>query len=234
MRYWAQQAVELCSDIDDESLTESCSAVEKAVERMGEDRRVVLIGASGSGKSELLAGMVGCPVLGRISPTHHYLRWRYLNNGGDTEHCRFMPEPALAGMELVNTRGCEQPAVAEAVAPLLPGADVVVAVVDARSISASPVWEMMAPLPETGGPACLVVLTHTDALDAEHLGRVISNFVRSLPKRKRFIFISRYYVADSIDTIAKNLDLSRSMVNKELAAIRSALKEKLESEGYSV
>lgn len=73
-----------------------------------------------------------------------------------------------------------------------------------------------------------------DALDAEHLGRVISNFVRSLPKRKRFIFISRYYVADSIDTIAKNLDLSRSMVNKELAAIRSALKEKLESEGYSV
>lgn len=73
-----------------------------------------------------------------------------------------------------------------------------------------------------------------DALDAERLGRVISDFVRSLPKRKRFIFISRYYVADSIDTIAKNLDLSRSMVNKELAAIRSALKEKLESEGYSV
>ena len=73
-----------------------------------------------------------------------------------------------------------------------------------------------------------------DALDAERLGRVISDFVRSLPKRKRFIFISRYYVADSIDTIAKNLDLSRSMVNKELAAIRSALKEKLESEGCSV
>lgn len=183
MRYWAQQAVELCADIDDESLVESCGAVGKAIERMGQDRRVVLIGASGSGKSELLAGMVGCPVLSKVEPVHHYLRWRYLSDDGDTEHCRFLAEPALSGMELVNTRGCEQPAVAEAVAPLLPGADVVVAVVDARSISASPVWEMLAPLPEEGGPACLVALTHTDALDAEHTVK-LSETVRTLCRER--------------------------------------------------
>ena len=70
--------------------------------------------------------------------------------------------------------------------------------------------------------------------DAERLGRVISDFVRSLSERKQFIFMSRYYMADPIDTIARDLGLSRSMVNKELAAIRSALKEKLESEGYSI
>ena len=70
--------------------------------------------------------------------------------------------------------------------------------------------------------------------DAERLGRVISDFVRSLPKRKQFIFISRYYLADPIDTIASDLSLSRSMVHKQLAAIRSALKERLESEGYSI
>ena len=70
--------------------------------------------------------------------------------------------------------------------------------------------------------------------DAERLGRVISGFVRSLSERRQFIFMSRYYVADPIDTIASDLSLSRSMVNKELAAIRSALKEKLESEGYSI
>ena len=70
--------------------------------------------------------------------------------------------------------------------------------------------------------------------DAERLGHIISNFVRSLSERKQFIFMSRYYVSDPIDTIAKDLGLSRSMVNKELAAIRSALKEKLESEGYSI
>ena len=70
--------------------------------------------------------------------------------------------------------------------------------------------------------------------DSERLGRVISDFVRSLSERRQFIFMSRYYLADPIDTIASDLILSRSMVNKELAAIRCALKEKLESEGYSI
>ncbi|MBQ7379094.1 MAG: sigma-70 family RNA polymerase sigma factor [Clostridia bacterium] len=70
--------------------------------------------------------------------------------------------------------------------------------------------------------------------DAERLGHIISDFVRSLSDRRQFIFMSRYYVAEPIDTIASDLGLSRSMVNKELAAIRSALKEQLESEGYSV
>ena len=168
VRYWANQAVELCSDIDDESLEEASAAVGEAVEKMGRDRRVVVIGETGSGKSALLGGMVGCPVISRVAPVHHYIRWRYMNNDGDAEHCRFLPEAALFGMELVNTRGCEQPAVAEAVAPLLPAADVVVAVVDARQVQSSPVWEMLAPLQEDGGPACLVALTHTDALDAAH------------------------------------------------------------------
>ena len=70
--------------------------------------------------------------------------------------------------------------------------------------------------------------------DAERLGHIISDFVRSLSERRQFIFMSRYYLADPIDTIASDLSLSRSMVNKELAAIRCALKEKLESEGYSI
>ena len=39
---------------------------------------------------------------------------------------------------------------------------------------------------------------------------------------------------ESIDSIARGLGLSRSMINKELAAIRSGLKEKLESEDYTV
>ena len=71
-------------------------------------------------------------------------------------------------------------------------------------------------------------------LDAERLGQVISDFVRSLPQRRRYIFMSRYYVATPTDTIAKELELSRSMIYKELAAIRTDLKEKLESEGYSL
>jgi RNA polymerase sigma-70 factor (ECF subfamily) len=70
------------------------------------------------------------------------------------------------------------------------------------------------------------------AFGGETLGRVLSDFLRSLNTRKRYIFMSRYYIADSIEKIARELKVSRSTVNKELAAIRKSLKEKLESEGY--
>ena len=70
--------------------------------------------------------------------------------------------------------------------------------------------------------------------DADRLGRVISDFVRSLSERRQFIFVSRYYASEPIDSIASDLNLSRSMINKELAAIKTALREKLESEGYNV
>ena len=73
-----------------------------------------------------------------------------------------------------------------------------------------------------------------ESFHAERLGRVISDFVRSLSNRKQFIFMSRYYVADSIDKIASDLGLSRSTVSKELAAIKVALKETLEKEGYFI
>ena len=72
------------------------------------------------------------------------------------------------------------------------------------------------------------------AFDARRLGAILSDFIRSLSDRRQFIFMSRYYASEPIDTVARHLRHSRSAVNKELAAIRSALKEKLESEGYSV
>ena len=71
-------------------------------------------------------------------------------------------------------------------------------------------------------------------IDTYLLGRVISDFVHSLSKRDRYIFMSRYYMSNTVDKIAKDLSLSRSAVNRILARIRSGLKEKLESEGYNV
>ena len=70
--------------------------------------------------------------------------------------------------------------------------------------------------------------------DARELGRVISDFVRSLSERRMYIFMSRYYVARPIKEIAKALSCSESTVNKEIAAIKRDLKEKLEKEGYSL
>ena len=71
-------------------------------------------------------------------------------------------------------------------------------------------------------------------LDAHELGRIISEFIRALPKRRMYIFMSRYYTARPIGEIARLLGCSESTVNKEIAAIKRDLKEKLEKEGYSL
>ena len=70
--------------------------------------------------------------------------------------------------------------------------------------------------------------------DAERLGGIISDFIRSLSERRQFIFMSRYYAAEPIERIAASLSVSRSTVNKEIAAIKDGLRKKLESEGYFI
>lgn len=70
--------------------------------------------------------------------------------------------------------------------------------------------------------------------DAEYLGRIISEYLKTLSKRQRYIFMSRYYMADSIDKIASDLSISKSMINKEIALIKSGLKKALEREGFKV
>ena len=68
----------------------------------------------------------------------------------------------------------------------------------------------------------------------DELARLLSDFVRSLPDRRMYIFMSRYYFARPIGEIASLLDCSESTVNKEIAAIKRELKEKLMKEGYTL
>lgn len=70
--------------------------------------------------------------------------------------------------------------------------------------------------------------------DTKELGRAISDFVRSLSSRRMYIFMSRYYFARPIKEIARLLKCSESTVNKEIAAIKCDLKEKLKKEGYAI
>lgn len=71
-------------------------------------------------------------------------------------------------------------------------------------------------------------------MKAEELGKVISDYIRTLSKRQRYIFMSRYYTAESIDKIAQELGVSKSTVNKEISFIKLGLKIALEKEGYKV
>jgi len=69
-------------------------------------------------------------------------------------------------------------------------------------------------------------------VDSKELGRIISDFVRSLSKRRMYIFMSRYYAVRPIKEIAGLLEVSEATVNKEIAAVKRELKERLEKEGY--
>ena len=64
------------------------------------------------------------------------------------------------------------------------------------------------------------------------LAKSISNYVRFLPDRQMYIFVSRYYIADPLAKICKELGCSLSTVKRDIEAIKSGLKKHLESEGY--
>lgn len=74
----------------------------------------------------------------------------------------------------------------------------------------------------------------SDELEAQRLGAIISEYIKTLGKRQRYIFMSRYYMAETIDKIASELSVSRSTVNKEIAAIKEGLRLALEREGYKI
>jgi len=69
-------------------------------------------------------------------------------------------------------------------------------------------------------------------MDSQRLRQVISDFVRSLSQRQMYIFMSRYYLARPISEIVARLGCSTATVDKEIAKIKKALREKLKTEGY--
>ena len=71
----------------------------------------------------------------------------------------------------------------------------------------------------------------SEAADDE-LAKVISDFLRSLPERQMYIFVSRFYMAESLPKISKELGCSISTVKREIVEIKEELKKKLEREGY--
>ncbi|MBQ6036997.1 MAG: RNA polymerase sigma factor [Lachnospiraceae bacterium] len=73
-----------------------------------------------------------------------------------------------------------------------------------------------------------------EAYEGIRLQEVLNHFLIKLPKRKRQMFIWRYYLNDSAAEIAAMLKVSESTVFKELSGIRKELKEELIKEGFTV
>ena len=64
--------------------------------------------------------------------------------------------------------------------------------------------------------------------EAREVGKIINDFVRKLSERQRYIFVDRFYLAESVETIAKDLSVSVPTVYREIEKIKQGLKNHLE------
>ena len=64
--------------------------------------------------------------------------------------------------------------------------------------------------------------------EAEEVGKIINDYVRQLSNRQRYIFIDRFYLAESVETIATDLSISVPTVYREIDKIKQSLKLYLE------
>ena len=69
---------------------------------------------------------------------------------------------------------------------------------------------------------------------AEEVGGIINDYVRELSERQRYIFIDRFYLAESIETIATDLSISVPTVYREIDKIKQGLKLHLERNGVFI
>lgn len=60
------------------------------------------------------------------------------------------------------------------------------------------------------------------------VGKIINNYVRELSDRQRYIFIDRFYLAESVETIATDFSISVPTVYREIDKIKHSLKLYLE------
>jgi RNA polymerase sigma-70 factor (ECF subfamily) len=68
-------------------------------------------------------------------------------------------------------------------------------------------------------------------IENEALKEALNNFIQSLDKQKRVVFVKRYFFCLDIDTICAQTGLGRSAVKMMLMRMREKLGEKLREEG---
>lgn len=64
--------------------------------------------------------------------------------------------------------------------------------------------------------------------------KTLNEFLSKQSKRREFIFVCRYYYADSVANIAKMLEVSDKTVYRELSELRKEFKEEIEKGGYTL
>ena len=70
--------------------------------------------------------------------------------------------------------------------------------------------------------------------DAKLLSEQINDWLNTVPKEMRNVFVGRYYYMDSVKDVAAYCNMSQSKVKSMLFRARKGLKEHLEREGFVI
>ena len=73
-----------------------------------------------------------------------------------------------------------------------------------------------------------------DRMEELELGRIISDWLRTLPPGDRALFIRRYWNGEAVKDVAKALGMSANKAAGRLYRLRHSMKEYLEREGVSL
>ncbi len=69
------------------------------------------------------------------------------------------------------------------------------------------------------------------AWDSKEIARLINAYAKSLSDKQQYIFIGRFYFAETMEHIAATLGISTATVSREIAKIKIELKKHLERNG---
>ncbi len=70
--------------------------------------------------------------------------------------------------------------------------------------------------------------------DAKELSKIIDNFLDTLDKNNRIIFVRRYWFSDPLSEIAKMFGITEHNASVRLSRVRTKMKKYLEQEGVSL
>lgn len=78
------------------------------------------------------------------------------------------------------------------------------------------------------------VSTIDEELAIKGISEVLNTFLGEMDRRRRFIFVCRYFYCDKVKQIADMLGLSEKTVYRELEALRAEFKKRLDKEGIDI
>ena len=77
-------------------------------------------------------------------------------------------------------------------------------------------------------------LTVEEQYEAKEVGKMITDYLGTLSDRQRYIFIDRFYLAESVEKTAADLSISVRTAYREIETIKQGLKKYLEGNGVYI